>query len=123
MNFKKDQPIYLQIADFLKTKIIQEELQPGEQAPSVREIASELKVNPNTVQRAYQVLRNDDIFYAQRGLGNFVTENEEVIDSLKEEMSQETFENFLMEIKKLGYSLEKTLEKITLNWEEIDDSN
>lgn len=121
MEFRKDQPIYLQIADFLKTKIIKKEILPGEQAPSVRDIATQLKVNPNTVQRAYGILRDENIFYAQRGLGNFVTEDLEVIEKLQEEMAKETFENFLSEIKKLGYSLDKTLEKIENYWEEKND--
>lgn len=73
MQFSETQAIYLQIADFVCEKILLKEWPPGERIPSVRELAIELEVNPNTVMRTYEFLQKEEIIHNQRGIGFFVS--------------------------------------------------
>jgi GntR family transcriptional regulator len=75
MDFRESQPIYLQIANHVCEKILLKELTPGARIPSVREMAVQLEVNPNTVMRTYEHLQQQDIIYNQRGIGYFVLPN------------------------------------------------
>ena len=75
MDFRESQPIYLQIANHVCEKILLREWKPGERIPSVRELAVQLEVNPNTVMRTYEYLQQLDIIYNQRGIGYFVSPN------------------------------------------------
>lgn len=73
MQFRESQAIYLQIADFVCEKILLKEWKPGERIPSVRELAIQLEVNPNTVMRTFEFLQQQDIIHNQRGIGYFVS--------------------------------------------------
>lgn len=105
MDFEFDSniPIYMQIIDIIKRKIVKEELKPGDKLLSVREMSSKFKVNPNTIQRAYQELERNDIIYKQRGMGTFVKEDISMVKKLKEEMAQNIIYNFIMGMKELGF--------------------
>ena len=72
IEFNDKTPIYLQIMDLIKMDIVTGKLKARDKLPSVREMASNLKVNPNTLQRAYQELERLGIVYTQRGMGTFV---------------------------------------------------
>jgi GntR family transcriptional regulator len=73
MNFNANQSIYLQIADFVKERILSDQWKKEDKIPSVRDLAIELQVNPNTVMRAYDLLQQQGILYNRRGLGNYVS--------------------------------------------------
>ncbi len=75
MEFQNNKPIFLQIADWLCDKVLKGEIQLGQQLPSVREVAVQLEVNPNTVQRAVERLIQQDIVVTQRGRGNYLTQD------------------------------------------------
>ncbi len=75
MDFRESQPIYLQIADHVCEKILLQEWKAGTRIPSVRELAVQLEVNPNTVMRTFEHLQQQDIIYNQRGIGYFVSPN------------------------------------------------
>jgi GntR family transcriptional regulator len=77
MNFKENQIIYLQIADLINDQILMNKWQKEEKIPSVRDLAVELQVNPNTVMRAYDFLQQKGIIYNKRGLGNYVSPDAE----------------------------------------------
>src|ERR1700712_1101749 len=72
MQFRESQAIYLQIADYVCEKILLKEWKPDERIPSVRELAVQLEVNPNTVMRTFDFLQQQEIIYNQRGIGYFV---------------------------------------------------
>jgi len=72
MQFRESQAIYLQIADYVCEKILLKEWKPEERIPSVRELAVQLEVNPNTVMRTFEFLQQQEIIYNQRGIGYFV---------------------------------------------------
>src|SRR5665213_2189077 len=75
MEFREPRAIYLQIADFVCDRILLKEWKATERIPSVRELAVQLVVNPNTVMRTYEFLQQQDIIYNERGVGLFVAVN------------------------------------------------
>ncbi len=121
MEFDNNTPIYIQVMDMIKKQIASGELKSGDKLPSVRELAVSLKVNPNTIQRTYQELDRDEITKTQRGLGRYVTEDNEYIQCLKEEMCREVMQHFIYEIKELGLTKEEVLKVIAQDWRMFDE--
>lgn len=109
MKFDENTPIYIQIMNYIKRKIITEEYKKGDKLPSVRELAEAIKVNPNTVQRAYQELEREEVAYTQRGMGRYITEDEEKIVSLKKQMADEIVTVFVEGMTNLGYNSNQIL--------------
>ena len=118
MNFNNNLPIYIQIMDYLKKQIIINELKEGEKLPSVRELSTKMKVNPNTIQRSYQELERENLVFTQRGMGTFVTEDKNTIKKLKKNMASNVINNFVKDMKSLGYSLEDMIDLINENVKE-----
>ncbi|ORX23696.1 GntR family transcriptional regulator [Thermoanaerobacterium sp. PSU-2] len=110
VEFNEKMPIYIQIMDMIKRDIVTKKLNVGDKLPSVREMAESLKVNPNTVQRAYQELERENVTYTQRGMGTFITENTEKLASLKREMAKEIVESFVTGMRSLGFNSSEILE-------------
>lgn len=104
IQFDERVPIYVQIMNIIKKDIITMKTKRGDKLSSVRELADTLKVNPNTVQRAYQELERENVTYTQRGMGTFITEDGQKLLSLKKEMAKEIIITFVVEMKSLGYS-------------------
>lgn len=103
MEFNNNLPIYVQIMNLLKTKIVSGEINGGDKLPSVRELSKEFKVNPNTIQRAYQELEREEFVFTQRGTGTFVTENFDALQNLKKSMATGLIDQFFIEMKNLGF--------------------
>lgn len=99
MNFKLHIPIYLQIEEKLKLDIALGHLMPGQQLPSVRDLSATLKVNPNTVQRAFQSLEDEGICLSHRGLGRFVSEEAGLPQRLRLSMVQLRTQEYLEAIQ------------------------
>ena len=104
MNFDSGLPIYMQIVEIIKTRIATGTLKRGDRLPSVRDMATELKVNPNTIQRSYGELERENIVFTQRGMGTFVTEDESTLKGLKETMARGKIISFVEDMERLGYS-------------------
>jgi GntR family transcriptional regulator len=119
LEFDDKMPIYLQIMDHIKMDIATEKLKANDKLPSVREMATNLKVNPNTLQRAYQELERLGIVYTQRGMGTFVGEKENMIDDLKQEMAKEVMDSFILRMKRLGFTEQEIIESISKNIIEV----
>ncbi|WP_150268278.1 GntR family transcriptional regulator [Paenibacillus tepidiphilus] len=103
IEFDNNQPIYLQIMNYLKVEIITGKLKPGDKIPSVRELAAELQINPNTVQRTFQELEREEIVETRRGMGRYVTGKEETIMTIKQEMAQDVLDRFIRGMQELGF--------------------
>ena len=101
-NFRNDQPIYSQLTQRLTEAIVSGIYAPGEKLPSVRELALEAGVNPNTVQRALTELEREGLVFSQRTAGRFVTENENMIANAKLRIADERVSVFLRSMKTLG---------------------
>ena len=101
--FRNDLPIYSQLVDKIKLGIVSGALAPGERLASVRDLAMEAGVNPNTMQRALQELEREGLVFSQRTAGRFVTEDITVIDEIKKTLAKGQIESFLKAMKELGY--------------------
>ena len=101
-NFRNDQPIYSQLTQRLTEAIVSGIYAPGEKLPSVRDLAVEAGVNPNTVQRALSELEREGLVFSQRTAGRFVTENENMITNAKLRIADERVSEFLRSMKTLG---------------------
>ncbi|MBP2240537.1 GntR family transcriptional regulator [Cytobacillus eiseniae] len=108
-EFQASRPIYMQIADKIKQQMIRGELLPGNKLPSVREMAVQSGVNPNTIQRTYSELERMEIVETKRGQGTFVTENEGAIHQLKLGMQMDIIELFVHNMKELGLTEEEII--------------
>ena len=109
MSFDTRIPIYLQIMEQIKKDIVSGKLKGGDKMPSVRVLAKEMQVNVNTVQRVYQELEREEVLFAQRGIGSFVTEDENTIEQIKQEMAYDLLNNFVQGMRELGFNQERTL--------------
>ena len=101
-NFRNDQPIYSQLIQRLTEAIVSGVYAPGEKLPSVRELALEAGVNPNTVQRSLTELEREGLVFSQRTAGRFVTENENMIVNAKLRIADERVSEFFRSMKTLG---------------------
>ncbi|WP_379152896.1 GntR family transcriptional regulator [Paenibacillus sp. sgz5001063] len=115
IEFDNNQPIYLQIMNYLKGEIVTGKLKPGDKIPSVRELAAELQINPNTVQRTFQELEREEIVETRRGMGRYVTGNEQTILTIKKEMAQDVLERFFRGMQELGFQSEEILTAVAEN--------
>lgn len=103
-EFQASKPIYMQIVDKINQQIVRKELKPGDKLPSVREMAVQSGVNPNTIQRTYTELERMAIVETKRGQGTFVVENEKVIQELKLQLQIEMISTFVNNMRELGFS-------------------
>ncbi len=112
LNFDLDQPIYLQIIDEIKRAIVRGELAPGAKIPSQRELAQQIKVNPNTVQKAYQEMERIRLVETLRGQGTFICNEPELLESIRTDMAKEALEIFINNVKSLGFGPEDIREMV-----------
>ena len=108
-NLDNNIPIYLQIMERIQRDIISGRYRPGDKLPSVRELAVEAAVNPNTMQKALSELERGGLVYSQRTSGRFITEDLNLIDQLKQQMALDAISGFLKSMRQLGFSGEDTL--------------
>ena len=110
MDFSTSIPIYLQIIEEFKRQIAIGSLKPGDKIPSQRELALELKVNANTVQRAYREMEILGLVETLRGQGTFICQNPRLVEETKTEMLTNLIDEFLQAMNSLGYKEEAVLE-------------
>ncbi len=103
MEYNTASPIYLQVINELKKRMVKGELKPGEKMPSNRELAVLFKVNQNTAARIYREMESMGLCYTKRGIGTFVSEEDDMISGLKKEMAEELVRNFMQEMEDLGF--------------------
>lgn len=110
--FNNSVPIYLQIVSEIKKQIISGKLVPGERIPSVRELALTHKVNPNTMQKALIELEENGLIKTERTNGKFVTEDEKIINKIKNDYADNLTQNYLSEMISLGITKQEIKERI-----------
>ena len=103
-RFAVDRPIYVQLRERIKLLIVSGVYAPGEKLPAVRDMALEVSVNPNTLQKALSELERDGLVYTQRTAGRFVTEDAAMIKKAKDELARDQIEAFFDGMAALGYS-------------------
>lgn len=120
-DLKSDRPIYTQLIEQIQLMVVSGVYPAGSKLPSVREMAADAAVNPNTMQRALSQLETDGLLYSQRTSGRFVTEDVERIMQIKNGLAVEVIHEFLNKMNQLGYDTQQTfnlLNNITKEEEE-----
>lgn len=102
-QFRDDAPIYTQLIVQIEELLVSGALSPGQRLPSVRDLAAEAGVNPNTMQRALTELERRGLLYSQRTTGRFVTEDGDMIKDLQERLALAEIQAFLERMEKLGF--------------------
>ena len=100
--FDNERPIYIQLVEMIRIEIVSGKFKKGQKIPSVRELALIMKVNPNTMQKALVELENEKLIYTERTNGKYVTEDEELIETVKRKLAKEIVNNYLNSMKDIG---------------------
>ncbi len=113
-----DKPIYAQLVEIIQMQIVSGQYKAGDKFPSVRDLAAEASVNPNTMQKALAELERNGLITTQRTSGRTVTEDNEMIQKVRTQLADEYIRNFFRMMQKLGYSAEEILSLIKQATEE-----
>lgn len=105
-------PVYLQVIRHFKEQIAKGYFEPGQEIPSRRELASQLKINPNTAQRAYKEMEEQGLIYTEGNLPSCITKDEAVLKNVREELITEAVDVFLEAIQSINAPLPEVLELV-----------
>ena len=119
MIFDKRSPVYEQIIEMHKQKIVSGAFQPGQEIPSRRELATQLKVNPNTVQRAYKEMEGLGLIYTDGISLSKITESQSKIQTLRQELLDEALQGFIETVRTIGLEDEAVLDLIKKRLKEV----
>lgn len=111
-NLDDSRPIYLQLMERIQHDIISGVYQPGDKLPSVRDLALDAAVNPNTMQKALSELERSGLVYSHRTSGRFITDDSTLLKKIKTDLAQEYISTFLGQMRHLGLNDSETLEMI-----------
>ena len=121
VEFNNNMPIYLQICEYIKDLIYTEQLKPGDFAPSIRKLAIEINVNPNTVARSYLELERDGILVSSRGIASTVTTDLEKIKSFRKEKIRANIEMLYKQLIQMGLTNQEIKEEISTYLQEWEN--
>ncbi len=102
INFDISKPIYEQVIAEIKRSLVRGELKPGSKLPSQRDLAKDLQVNHNTIQRAYREMEGVGFVKTVRGMGTYLTDDQSIVLKIRQEMAQGTIDRFIGEMISLG---------------------
>lgn len=108
-KFTSDRPIYAQIVEQIQLKILSGEYHPGQKIPSIRDLAAEAAVNPNTMQKAMGELEASGLVFAQRTSGRFITDDTEKISQIRRRYAEQSVLEFIQQMRGLGFSTEEMI--------------
>ena len=111
LNYRDSRPIYEQIKEQLRKLIVTNAIQPDEKIPSIREVATSLAINPNTIQRAYRELESEGYIYTIAGKGSFAAPRQD-IDTKREGELLTQFDEIVTELSYLGYTTDSLFKRI-----------
>ena len=117
-HFDNDMPIYIQIVHQVKQRIVSGVYPLGSQLPPVRELADEISVNPNTVQKAMMNLEAEGLVYSKGTVGRFITEDQSVPQKLKETLALQQLYEFLKNTRALGLTKDEIVNLVEKHYEE-----
>lgn len=108
-NLNSDRPIYAQLMEQITQSIVSGEFRAGDKLPSVRDLAEEALVNPNTMQKALSELERNGLVYTQRTAGRYITEDKAMLEKVKTELAAEQIHMFFEKMNQLGFTKEQTI--------------
>ncbi|MED4401422.1 GntR family transcriptional regulator [Metabacillus fastidiosus] len=112
VKFNTRDPVYVQVIRLFKEKIARGYFEPGQEIPSRRELANQLKINPNTVQRAYKEMGEQGLIFTEGNMPSRITKDEVVLNRVREELIVEAVDNFIGSIKTINVPLSEVLELV-----------
>ena len=112
MDFNKNVPIYIQIEEQIKLDIITNKYSPGEKIKSVREFALELKINPNTINRALLELEDEGLIITQRTSGKYITDDSKIIEKERKKLINKKIEEFIRDMNHLEINRDEIIKII-----------
>lgn len=112
-NLTNDRPIYLQLIEHIKLQILSGTYNPGDAFPSVRELAADAAVNPNTMQKALAALEQEGLLIGSRTSGRSVTTDQSLIRDMRDILAEQFYESFHQQLLYLGYSEEEIKEYLS----------
>ena len=111
-NLDSSRPIYLQIVERVSLDIVAGKYLPGDKLPSVRDLAAEAGVNPNTMQKALSELERNGLVHSLRTSGRFITEDKDMIEQMREELATTQIQEFLDKMHQMGFDQKKVIQLI-----------
>ena len=120
-DLDSDRPIYAQLVEIIQMQIVSGYYPPGGKLPSVRDLAAVAAVNPNTMQKAFAELERSGLIITQRTNGRTVTEDEGMINGIRQNLAKDHMEEFFSKMKELGYSKSDIIALIEESYEREKD--
>lgn len=111
-------PVYKQIAAYVKRQILLKNVVNGEQLPSRRDIAAQLSINPNTVQKAYKLMEEEGFVITNGNQGSVIRIDDDTFSRIEEELTQDIVKEFVKSAKEINLSFKKVIDLISDIWEE-----
>ena len=121
VEFHGNSPVYLQVVDLFYTLIVSGTLKPGDQIPPVRALAADRGINPNTIQKALQMLEQQAVTVAHVGKGRFVTEDQTKLQEIKAKLLHMEIETFYKKMQQFGVSPKEIFDLLTTYLEEFEE--
>jgi len=119
INFNNKEPVYIQIANFIKRQILLGNIESGDELPSRRELATLLGINPNTVQKAYRMMESEGYVVTVGNTGSVVLVDEKVHAAIENELTKGMVDDFVRSAKALNMSFKRVIDLISEVWDEI----
>lgn len=120
IQFNKRDAVYIQVVRYFKKLIAKGELEPGQVIPSRRELASQLKINPNTAQRAYKEMEEEGLIYTERNQPSKVTKDAALIQGMRDEMIMESVQGFIASMRDINVPLDECLRLVETGYRSDD---
>ncbi|QGG51275.1 GntR family transcriptional regulator [Lysinibacillus pakistanensis] len=117
VKFNNRDPVYVQVIRHFKEQIAKGFFEPGQEVPSRRELANQLKINPNTAQRAYKEMEEQGLIFTEGNMPSCITKDEAVLKSVREELIIEAVDLFLGSIKAINVPLSEVLNLVEKKYE------
>ena len=123
MNIKLNsrEPVYIQVIRYFKEQIAKGVFEPGQEISSRRELANQLKINPNTAQRAYKEMEEQGLIFTEGNLPSRITKNEMIIKQVREELILEAVSTFIAAVQSINVPLEEAINLVKKKYEENPD--
>ena len=121
-NLDSDRPIYAQLLERIQLQIVSGIYAPGDKLPSVRDLAAEASVNPNTMQKAFAELERSGLIETKRTSGRFVTEDKNMITQIRTQLAKEEINAFIAKMKELGFEKKDTITLLSADAEEPENT-
>lgn len=121
IKFDNRDPVYVQVIRHFKEQIAIGKLEPGQEIPSRRELANQLKINPNTAQRAYKEMEEQELIHTERNFPSTITKDEEVLGAVREELLLDAVDIFLNAVRPIQVPVDELIDVVKEKYTEEKD--